>query len=206
MLARLGRVVARYRIAVLAVWGSLALLGAVIGGGVFDRTSTVDSLPPGAPSARAQALLDELDPQGQTLTAVVGGVDFFTPALVASGSRVMHEVREIPGVVEVSDAFTSGGLISDDGTGSLVVVELDRDLTDEQALEVGDRVAAALQTIDAPEVVVGGELMAERTFADIATADAVVGESVALVVLCVVLVLVLSWLQRTLENRWRIAR
>ena len=195
MLAHLGRVMARHRIAVLALWGVLALLGAVIGGGVFDRTTTVDSLPPGAPSARAQALLDELDPQGETLTAVVGGVDFFTPSLVESGSRVMHEVREMPGVLEVSDAFTSGGLISDDGLGSLVVVELDPDLTDEQALEVGDRVAAALQTIDAPEVVVGGELMAERTFADIATADAVVGESVALVVLCVVLVLVLGGLR-----------
>ncbi|MFJ2299852.1 MMPL family transporter [Oerskovia paurometabola] len=195
MLAHLGRVVARHRIAVLALWGVLALLGAVIGGGVFDRTTTVDSLPPGAPSAQAQALLDELDPQGETLTAVVGGVDFFTPSHVESGSRVMHEVREMLGVLEVSDAFTSGGLISDDGLGSLVVVELDPDLTDEQALEVGDRVAAALQTIDAPEVVVGGELMAERTFADIATADAVVGESVALVVLCVVLVLVLGGLR-----------
>ncbi|MBD7950294.1 MMPL family transporter [Oerskovia rustica] len=195
MLAHLGRVMARHRIAVLAVWGSLALLGAVIGGGVFDRTTTVDSLPPGAPSARAQAVLDELDPQGETLTAVVGGVDFFTPSLVESGSRVMHEVREIPGVLEVSDAFTSGGLISDDGLGSLVVVGRAPARTDEQAREVGARVAAARRTIDPPEVVVGGELMAERTFADIATADAVVGESVALVVLCVVLVLVLGGLR-----------
>ncbi|MFF2622679.1 MMPL family transporter [Oerskovia jenensis] len=195
MLAHLGRVMARHRIAVLAVWGSLALLGAVIGGGVFDRTTTVDSLPPGAPAAQAQELLDELDPQGETLTAVVGGVDFFTPSLVESAYRVMPEVRAIPGVLEVTDAFTSGGLVADDGFSSLVVVELERDLTDEQALEVGDRVAATLRTLDAPDVVVGGELMAERTFADIATADAVVGESVALVVLCVVLVLVLGGLR-----------
>ena len=195
MLAHLGRVTVRHRVLVLALWATLALLGAVVGGGVFDRTTAVDSLPAGAPAAQAQALLDELDPQGETLTAVVGGVDFFTPSLVESAYRVMQEVREIPGVLEVTDAFTSGGLVSDDGFSSLVVVELERDLTDAQALEVGDRVAATLQTLDAPEVVVGGELMAERTFADIATADAVVGESVALVVLCVVLVLVLGGLR-----------
>lgn len=195
MLAHLGRVTVRHRVLVLALWATLALLGAVVGGGVFDRTTAVDSLPPGAPAAQAQALLDELDPQGETLTAVVGGVDFFTPSLVESAYRVMQEVREIPGVLEVTDAFTSGGLVSDDGFSSLVMVELERDLTDAQALEVGDRVAATLQTLDAPEVVVGGELMAERTFADIATADAVVGESVALVVLCVVLVLVLGGLR-----------
>ncbi|MEK8225497.1 MMPL family transporter [Oerskovia sp. M15] len=55
--------------------------------------------------------------------------------------------------------------------------------------------AAALHTIDAPEVVVGGELAAEQKFAEIATSDAVMGESVALVVLCVVLVLVLGGLR-----------
>ncbi|MHA7132323.1 MMPL family transporter [Oerskovia turbata] len=195
MLAHLGRVAARRRVLVLVVWGVLVLLGAVVGGGVFDRTTTVDSLPPGAPSAQAQAYLDDLDPQGEVITAVVGGADFFTPSLVESATRVMHEVRQIPGVVEVVDAYTAGGLVADDGQSSLVVVELDLALTENEALAVADQVADALHAIDAPEVVVGGQLLAERAFADIATADAVVGESVALVILCVVLVLVLGGLR-----------
>ncbi|MEK8225498.1 hypothetical protein NKG05_04230 [Oerskovia sp. M15] len=97
MLAHLGRATARHRSLILAVWAVLTLVGAVLGGGVFDRTTTVDSLHPDAPSAQAQARLDELDPEGPVLTAVVGGVDFFTPSLVESATGVMYEIREMPG-------------------------------------------------------------------------------------------------------------
>ena len=54
--------------------------------------------------------------------------------------------------------------------------------------------AETLRTIHAPEVLVGGKLLAERTFAEQATEDAVLGESIALVVLAVVLVLFLGGL------------
>ena len=101
----------------------------------------------------------------------------------------MYEIRELPGVKEVRDAYTAGGLIADDKQSSLAVVELDPGLDEDAALAVADRVAAKLRTIDAPEVLVGGKLLAERTFAEQATEDAVRGEAIALVVLVVVLVL-----------------
>ena len=69
------------------------------------------------------------------------------------------------------------------------MIELDPGLDEDAALAVADRVAAKLRTIDAPEVLVGGKLLAERTFAEQATEDAVRGEAIALVVLAVVLVL-----------------
>ena len=58
MLERLGRAAARWRLAILAVWAVLAVVGGVIGGGVYDRTQTVDDAR--GPSARAQERLDEL--------------------------------------------------------------------------------------------------------------------------------------------------
>jgi len=55
-------------------------------------------------------------------------------------------------------------------------------------------VAAALRRIDAPQVRVGGEKLAERAFAEQAVRDAAIGESVALVVLLVALVVILGGL------------
>ncbi|GHJ47100.1 putative membrane protein [Catellatospora sp. TT07R-123] len=195
MLARLGRTVARWRYAVLAVWAVIALSGAVLGGGVYDRTQSLDGLRPDAESSRAQTRIDELTPTGEQLVAVVSGRDFFATDLVSQASRIMYEVRAIPGVVKVTDAYTAGsGQISSDNQSSLVVVELSPELGDDEALAVADRVAAALHRIDAPRVLVGGKLLAERDFGDQAIADAAFGESVALIVLCGVLVLIVGGL------------
>ena len=87
-------------------------------------------------------------------------------------------------------------------SSSLAVIELDPTLEGDAALAVADRVAEKLRTIHAPEVLVGGKLLAERTFAEQATEDAVRGESIALVVLAVVLVLFLGGLARRRCSRW----
>jgi RND superfamily putative drug exporter len=187
MLEWLGRATARWRYVILGVWVVVAFAGGVFGAGVFDRTESEEGAR--GDSARVHERLDELAPDGETVVAVIGGVDFYTPALVASASKVMQELRTLPGVHEVRDAYTAGGLIASDKQSSLAVVELDPKLEDDAALEVADRVAAKLRTIDAPEVIVGGKLLAERTFAEQATRDAVRGDAIAFVVLAVVLVL-----------------
>ncbi|WP_265522347.1 MMPL family transporter [Oerskovia flava] len=192
MLERLGRTIARRRRLVLAAWAALVVLGAVLGGAVFDKTQDVDGAPAGTESALAAERIDDLDPEGETVVAVLSGRDFYTPGLLESAGAVMAEIREIPGVVEVSDAYTSGGLIADDAQGSLVVVELDRTLDDDAALAAAEQVSAALHTIDTPEVLVGGALLAQEAFVSQAVTDAARGESVALAVLLVLLVVVLG--------------
>lgn len=77
--------------------------------------------------------------------AVIAGREFFATDLVTQASRIMFEIREIEGVSEVTDAFTSGGVIGDDGRSSLVVVELDRGLSKDEALAV----ATAMAGLDA---------------------------------------------------------
>ena len=195
MLGRLGRWAAVWRIPVVVGWVVITLAGAWIGGAIYDRTAAVDGLRPGAESTLAQARLDQLAPEGEQIVAVISGRHFNSVELVNGASRVMYEIRAIPGVVEVVDAYTSGALrVSTDNQRSLVTIGLDPDLTDEEALAVADQVAAALHRIDAPEVIVGGKLLAERTFGDQAIADAAFGESVALVVLCGALVIILGGL------------
>ena len=77
MLERLGRAAARWRFAILGVWAVLALAGGVFGGGVYDRTESVDDAR--GESARAQERLDELAPEGELVVAVIAGQDFFAP-------------------------------------------------------------------------------------------------------------------------------
>ncbi|WP_069385389.1 MMPL family transporter [Cellulosimicrobium cellulans] len=201
MLERLGRAVARRRVVVLALWAALTLAGAVLGGAVFDRTQDVPDAPPGSEAALAAQWHDELttppgeSPEGEVVSAVIAGRDFFDPDLVESATAVMAEVRALPGVVDVYDAYTAGGLIGDDGQSSLVTVELDPALADDEALAAADRVAEVLRTVDAPKVLVGGELLAEEAFVERAVTDAAFGEGIAVAVLLVLLVVVLGGLR-----------
>jgi RND superfamily putative drug exporter len=190
LLAALGRAVSRRRLAVIAVWVVVALAGAVFGGSVYDRTQSIDSV-----STVAQDRLDALSPEGERLVAVISGRDVGATALITSVTRIAFEIRAIPGVAEVEDSYTSGTRkISRDNRSSLVTVELKPGLSDDEALQVADRVSAALRRIDAPEILIGGELPAEREFGDQAVRDAAVGESVALVCVALLLIVVLGGL------------
>ena len=192
MLTTIGRWVARRRFTVLAIWGALVVGGVVLGGGIFDNTSPIEDAPAGSESALAQARLDALDPEGEMIAAVIYGEDFFAPGVVDSASTVIHGIRDLPGVVEVNDAYTGAGLIGDDGRSSLVSIELDAALSEDEALALAADVSDALRTIEHAEVIVGGELLSEREFIDRAVMDAAIGEGVAIVALFAILIVVLG--------------
>jgi putative drug exporter of the RND superfamily len=193
MFAQLGRAMYRWRWPVLGLWAVAVAAGALLGGGVFDRTSSVDSLRPDAESVRAERLLEQRLGTGPDVFGIALGRNPRDPVLVESLIAVAGELRAIGGVVEVEDGYTApGGQEGADGLSYLVRVELRPGLPASEQERLAEQVAALLRTIDAPEVVVGGELLAEREFAEQAVRDAAVGESVALVVLFVALVVILG--------------
>ncbi|MGN7969477.1 MMPL family transporter [Microbacterium sp. 22296] len=192
MLSSLGRRISRHRLFVLSLWAVFVVVGAVLAGDAFDRTVSVADAPAGSESLRTGDRLDALDPEGEIVTAVIRGEDFFSPGLRDSATAVMASLRALPGVVEVTDAYTAGGAIGDDGRSSLVVVELSRELPDDDALAVASEVSGLLHSIAAPEVLVGGEILAEEAFVDRAATDAATGEGVAILVLVVLLTVVLG--------------
>ena len=192
MFEALGRWVARRRRLVLAAWAVLVIGGGVLGGAIFDHTSPVEDSPAGSESMLAQQQLDELDAEGPLITAVLTGTDFYDPALLASATTVMPQVRAVPGVVEINDAYTSGGIVGISGTSSLVIVELDRTLTEDEAGIAAGAVTALLRTIEPADVLIGGPFLAEQSFVDRAVTDSAIGEGVAIVALFLLLVVVLG--------------
>ncbi|WP_134738380.1 MMPL family transporter [Nocardioides sp. 503] len=193
MLSRMGHWVHRRRAVVLAAWTLVVLVGGVLGGAVFDLAESPDARED-VESTLVERRLDRVDPEGEQVVAVLSGDDALGVALSDETSRILHEVRELPGVVDMRDPYTTGAsdLFADDGRGALVQVELDPAFDDDDALVAADRVATMLRTIPFPTVHVGGELLAEDAFGEQAGSDAARGEGIALVVLLGVLVLVLG--------------
>ncbi|MEO3746816.1 efflux RND transporter permease subunit [Plantactinospora sp. B5E13] len=195
MFGALGRSMWRWRWPVIVGWLGLVVAGALLGGPVFDRLVSTDNLRPDAESEQAQRRIDVLLPEGPVVVAVLRDRDPYDPGLVASVNRVRTELVAVPGVVEVEDLYNAaGGRIGADNRSTLVRVELAEGLPEAQRERTEDRVAGLLRSIDAPEVLVGGEKLAERAFAEQAIEDAAVGESIALGVLLVALVVILGGL------------
>jgi len=195
MFAALGRAMWRWRWPVLVGWLGLVLAGATLGGQVFDRLADTDNLRPDAESEQAQQRVDELLPEGPIVVAVLGDRDPYDPALVASVGKVRTELLAVPGVAEVEDLYNAaGGQIGADNRSTLVRVELAQGLDTEERERAEDAATVLLRQIDAPQVLVGGEKLAERAFADQAIEDAAVGESIALGVLLIALVVIFGGL------------
>jgi len=191
MFTAFGRAMYRWRVLVLVLWTAIVVGGGVIGGQIFDRASNVESLSPGAESERTQHLLDERLGDGPEMIAIARGRHPRDPELVQSLVGVADELHAIDGVVEVRDGYTApGGLIGADNNSVAIWVTLRLDLPDADQERLEEEVAAVLRGIDAPTVLVSGEKLAERAFADQAIRDAAVGESIALVALFVTLVVI----------------
>ncbi|WP_139983728.1 MMPL family transporter [Nocardioides litoris] len=193
MLERWGRWVHRRRRIVLALWAVLVVAGAVLGGSVFDRASDV-GLRADVESTQVDRRLDALDDDGEQVVAVLRGADPVDAEVAAGSSAVVEEVRALPGVLDVRDPWVTSAyeLVAEDRSSAVVEVDLDPALGEEEAMALADRVSAALHRAPFPEVAVGGDLLAERTFVDQAVQDAARGEGVALVVLLVLLAVALG--------------
>jgi len=191
MFARLGQAMARARWIVVGVWLAIAVVGGVVAGPVFDRLSTVDNLGPGAESMVAKRRIDQLVPEGPKIVAVIQDVGPYEPQLVTNVTKISGELRDVDGVKDVDDLYTSrGGRIGADNNSSLISVELESGLSERRREAVEDDVIEHLRRIDAPRVLIGGEEVAQRAFAEQATSDAAFGESIAFVFLIVALIVI----------------
>ncbi|GAA1438917.1 MMPL family transporter [Mycobacterium cookii] len=188
VLRRLGTWLQRRRMVVLSLWGLLTVVGAVLGGSVFDQAQDV-GLRADAESTQVALRLESLDSEGEQVVAVLSGIDPVTAETTEAMSAVLFEVREHPQIVDLRDPWTTSAyeLVAEDRSSAVVEIELDPALRDDEALAVADEIIELLRGTPFPDVYVGGDLLAERTFTDQAVQDAARGEGVALVVLVLLL-------------------
>ncbi|MFI6034505.1 MMPL family transporter [Streptomyces sp. NPDC051315] len=178
MLSSLARAATRRPLTVILLWVLFLLLGFGLGTGVFGRLS--DNVPevPGTESEAAAQYLDRVDPDGESVTAVVEGVAVADPGLRAQVERAVAEVRTIAGIAAVPDPYATRGLTAEDGRALIIPVTLDGGLDDEAEQEAVDAAATRIQQIDAPDVhVSGGPLLGtqigERAQEDVRNAELV---------------------------------
>jgi RND superfamily putative drug exporter len=159
-----------------AGWLVVLVLGVGAAGALF---STLDADLDGAPSFESEQVnerLDRLAPGGGDVVAVVDGAPV--------GEEVLARLAATDGVEEVNT------LPSADGEATAVQVVLAAGLDDGAEEDLVDDVAGRLRAIDAPSVLVGGELLLDNEVAELAEKDAQRAEMISLPIALVVMAFV----------------
>ncbi|WP_258723201.1 MMPL family transporter [Cellulomonas sp. NS3] len=213
MFESLGRAVAHHPRLTVAVWLVLTVLGfglavvGVQGENLFERLSTGEPAVPGSDSSRANEILQDSDERGASLTLVVRGVDPTTEGVAEALAPVHEELAGIEGVASVIDPLVlpegaanpaAAPLIAQDGSGFLVVVELEPGLGEvaqDEALGAVERTLDGVPTALEPvspgaSGLVGGTSLIVEAITSQVEEDLATGETIALPVALVIMVLV----------------
>ncbi|MFI9272375.1 MMPL family transporter [Kitasatospora sp. NPDC052896] len=193
-LAALGRACHRHRRWVLAFWAVVLVVGVLIGGRVFEGTSTGNATG-GSESAAGTSVLAAADPSAGAITAVVDGPPVDTPAVRDAVTVAAQDLARLPGVLSVSDAYQPGAgttLRAADGSASLINVQM----TDASTTKQQEAVAQRLGELRVPDakVTVGGDLVVQQEVKDQTQSDTKFGELVTLPLTLIVMVLVFGGL------------
>ncbi|MDN3252854.1 RND superfamily putative drug exporter [Streptomyces sp. DSM 42143] len=190
MLSTLARAATRRPLTVMLLWGLFLLLGFGLGTGVFGKLS--DDVPdvPGTESEIAAEYLDDVDPSGESVTAVVEAAAVDDPRVRAEVGRAVADLREIAGVAAVPDPYATRGLVAEDGRALIVPVEFKGGLGDDAEEDAVEAAAGRLHGIDASAVHVSGgpllgEQLGERAQEDVKNAE-LISLPVVLVLLLVI--------------------
>jgi putative drug exporter of the RND superfamily len=176
MLRRLSALALRRPRRLLLAWLAVIVLGTVTAGALF---SSLDADLDGSPRSESQQVddrLDRLDPGGPEVVAVVEAAPL--PPAVLDGLGALDGVAGVR------------SLVSDDGRATAIAVEIDPHLPDGRFDAAVDEVAGALRAIDAPRVLVGGELLLDEEVAELAERDAQRAETLSLPIALVVMAVV----------------
>jgi putative drug exporter of the RND superfamily len=193
---RVARFVVRRRRTVILSWIVLLLLTAAIGSSAFSVLSTDFGAGSSTESGRVAQRLDDLAETGGQIAIVADGIDVDDPAVQQTVADGIAPIAQLDGVIDVADPWSTqaDALRATDGRAALVVVTLAGDLDEDTELAVANRIETLAHEIDAPEVLVGGNVLVSETFATASESDLLRGEAIALPIAIVVMVFLLGGL------------
>jgi RND superfamily putative drug exporter len=208
--ASLGRLVYRRRVLVALAWVLVLGVGVGFGGEVFGRLGTGSGLRDDAESVVVSDLVARVSGSGTEITGLLDGRRADDPAFRAEVADAVEDLEAMAGVQRVVGPWAAGRavrgdrgaqgaagggppdnpLIAEDRRAVMVRVELETGMPGGGFDRAVDRVGERLRAVDAPRVLVGGDEIAREEFQDQAQEDLERGETLALPVMLVLLLLV----------------
>lgn len=214
MLKRLGRFIAHHSLVVIGIWlvvvvSSFALALGFVGPGLFPRLTSDAPTVPGSEYNEAMDRITAAQHSATRVDLIVVGVDLEDTAQVTELMSTMASERDalldLPGVESVTDPFQfptgpadpdAAALLSTDGDGFIVQVELESGLSEQAAedarVAVENRLGevAGNLGIDGAEGLVSDDELLTASVVDQAQEDLTKGEAITLPVSFAVMVLV----------------
>jgi len=193
-MGRLGGFVVRRRRAVILAWVVLLLVTGTVGSSAFSVLSTDFGAGTTTESGRVAQRLDDLAETGGQIAIVADDIDVDDPAIQRDLRAGLSRMAALDGVLDVADPWSIGAdaLRATDGRAALVVVTLAGDLDEEGELALAQRVEDLAHRLDAPEVLVGGDVLVSETFATASEKDLLKGEAIALPIAIIAMVVLLG--------------
>jgi RND superfamily putative drug exporter len=214
MLKALGRQTALHPFRFIVVWlvvvlASFAVAFGALGEGLFDRLQSESPSVPTSESGQAEDYLSEAGDTPYTVNLIVWGLDLADQAQMAEVAATMGDVREdltdIDGVAAVLDPFAfpagpadpqAAALLSSEADGFIVRVELedglDEDAEDAARVAVEETLDGVVDDlgVDGTRGIVSNVDLITASVIDQTVEDLARGESIALPLSMIVLVLV----------------
>ncbi len=197
---RLGGFVVRRRRRVLTVWLVVLAVTGIVGVSALGRLSTDFGAGDRTESGQVADAIDAMSPTGGEIAIIAGGLDAGDPAVQAAIRPGLARLADVDGVVSVTDPWSTdsaeiaAALTASDGRAALAVVTLEAGLDEDQEIEVAEQISDLARGIDAPEILVGGDVLVGEEFSTATENDLLRGESIALPIAIVAMVFILGGL------------
>ncbi len=197
MMTSLASFVVRRRRAVITFWIVLLLAAGTVGSAAFSVLSSSFGAGPGTESGRVTERLDDLAETGGEIAIIADGIDIDDPATARALTEGLQRVAAIDGVVAVVDPWSTGveALRASDGRAALAVVTITGGLDEESEVELAHEITGVARDLDAPEILVGGNVLVGEQFATASENDLLRGEAIALPIAFVAMVFLLGGLR-----------
>src|SRR6266536_1451569 len=200
----IGRFTYRRRLVVAFAWLVVLMVGFVFGPRVFSHLGGGGGLRDDAESVVADQQLARVSHSGSEVSAIIDGRDVRDPALRASVAAAVRDLRALPQVRRVVDPLAtpatgtkassppaSSPLVATNGRAVLLRVELHDDLPEAGYHDAVQAISPRLRAMDAPRVLLDAQDTGQE-LRDQAERDLKRGETVALPVVVVLLLLIFS--------------
>ncbi|PHP52771.1 MMPL family transporter [Actinomyces ruminis] len=219
MFSRIGRVVSRHPMTVVAAWVLLVAVAASFvfqgwgAGGLFQRLASGDATTPDTESSVVAELTESDEGEGERITVVVEGVDVVDDyaGVARAVTAAREKLSDLDGVASVVDAFAlpdptsqeARAVLSTDGDGYVEIITLDAGLSEQEVASVSEHVAetaegAYLDSLreyapQAKAYAVSSKLIGD-SIGELVQRDLAQGESVSLPVALILLVIIFGGL------------